>query len=68
MTDGEQGFVVPVGDVEAFAERLERLAHDEPLRMKFGERGRALVERNFRIEHTARRYEVLLHELLGRRR
>jgi glycosyltransferase involved in cell wall biosynthesis len=68
VADGEQGFVVPVGDVEAFAERLERLAHDEPLRMEFGERGRALVERNFRIEHTARRYEVLLHELLGRRR
>jgi glycosyltransferase involved in cell wall biosynthesis len=31
VEDGRSGFVVPVGDIEAFGERLERLALDRPL-------------------------------------
>jgi glycosyltransferase involved in cell wall biosynthesis len=54
VEDGEQGFVVPVGDVENFADRLQRLAHDEPLRTQHGKRGRARVESEFQIQNTAR--------------
>lgn len=31
VVDGQSGFLLPVGDVNAFAERLERLASDRPL-------------------------------------
>jgi glycosyltransferase involved in cell wall biosynthesis len=67
VQDGEQGFVVPVGDVQNFADRLERLAHNESLRIQLGKNGRARVEREFRIEHTARRYQELLTDLVVKR-
>jgi glycosyltransferase involved in cell wall biosynthesis len=67
VEDGEQGFVVPVGDVENFADRLQRLAHDEPLRTQLGKSGRARVESEFQIQNTARRYEELLTDMLARK-
>jgi glycosyltransferase involved in cell wall biosynthesis len=68
VEDGEQGFVVPVGDVENFADRLQRLAHQEPLRSRLGKSGRARVEREFQIQNTARGYEELLTDMLARKR
>ena len=67
VEDGEQGFVVPVGDVENFADRLQRLAHDESLRTQMGKSGRARVESEFRIQDTARGYEELLTDMLARK-
>jgi glycosyltransferase involved in cell wall biosynthesis len=67
VEDGQQGFVVPVGDVTTFADRLRVLAHDEPLRTQFGKSGRARVESEFRIQNTARKYEELLTEVLARK-
>lgn len=67
VEDGQQGFVVPVGDVATFADRLRVLANDEPLRIQFGKSGRARVESEFRIQNTARKYEELLTEVLARK-
>lgn len=46
ITDGVEGFVVPVRDVDAFADRLRLLATDEKLRERQGvaARQRALVD------------------------
>jgi glycosyltransferase involved in cell wall biosynthesis len=68
IEDGEQGFVVPVGDVENFADRLQTLAHQESLRTRLGKSGRARVEREFQIQNTARGYEELLTDMLARKR
>lgn len=68
VEDGEQGYVVPVGDVDAFADRLATLAHSESLRRQLGKNGRARVEREMRIDITARGYEHLLEELVARKR
>jgi glycosyltransferase involved in cell wall biosynthesis len=68
VEDGEQGFVVPVGDVESFADRLQRLAHQEPLRAQMGKSGRARVEREFQIQDIAREYEELLTDMLARKK
>jgi glycosyltransferase involved in cell wall biosynthesis len=65
--DGDQGFLVPVGDVEGFADRLRRLAVDQELRIQMGKSGRARAEGHFRIEDTARRYEELLSDVLARK-
>ncbi|WP_245909130.1 glycosyltransferase [Mycobacterium neglectum] len=67
VRDGEQGFVVPVGDVANFADRLRVLADDEALRTQLGKSGRTRVETEFRIENTARRYEELLTDVLARK-
>jgi glycosyltransferase involved in cell wall biosynthesis len=65
--DGKEGFLVPVGDVAAFADRIERLVRDESLRRQLGKSGRVRVENAFTIEHTARGYEELLTDLVARK-
>lgn len=67
VTDGEQGFIVPVGDSETFAQRLRTLATDPTLRHRQGRSARERVERCYRIEQTARGYERLIVDLIGAR-
>ncbi|ANS26720.1 glycosyltransferase [Rhodococcus opacus] len=67
VTNGEQGYLVPVGDVDALARCLVALAHDPELRARLGEQGRARVERQYRIDLTARGFERLLTDLVGAR-
>lgn len=66
VTDGVEGLVFPPGDASALAAHLALLADDAALRARMGAAGRARAERDFRIEHTAKRYEQLLTELTGR--
>lgn len=66
VDDGEQGYLVPVGDVGRLADRLRLLAGDPGLRARLGKAGRARAEREFSIEQTARAYEDLLTELVPR--
>ena len=66
VEDGEQGYLVPVGDIDRFADRLRLLAGDANLRARLGKAGRARAEREFDIELTARAYEDLLAELVVR--
>jgi glycosyltransferase involved in cell wall biosynthesis len=66
VDDGQQGYLVPVGDVDRFADRLRLLAGDADLRAQLGKAGRARAEREFNIERTARAYEDLLTELVVR--
>jgi glycosyltransferase involved in cell wall biosynthesis len=65
VDDGEQGFIVPVGDSAGFAERLVKLAGDPQLRLRQGRSARHRVERKYRIEQTTEGYETLLAELVG---
>lgn len=55
VVDGETGFLVPPGDVEALADSLDRLLTDESLRRRAGEAGRARVEREFSADVAAAR-------------
>ncbi|MEU5841260.1 glycosyltransferase [Rhodococcus sp. NPDC047139] len=66
VTDGTDGFLVPVGDAAALAERLRMLADDRPLARRLGANGRRHAERDYRISRTARSFEALLTELTGR--
>ena len=66
VEDGEQGYLVPVGDVDRFADRLRLLAGDANLRARLGKAARARAEGEFDIERTARAYEDLLAELVVR--
>ncbi|MEN0139107.1 MAG: glycosyltransferase [Rhodococcus sp. (in: high G+C Gram-positive bacteria)] len=64
VTDGEQGYVVPVGDAHAMAQRLLTLAADPGLRSRQGRSGRTRVEQQYRIADTARGFERLLTEVV----
>ena len=65
VADGREGFVVPVGDVGALADRISRLVADPDLRASLGAHSRARAEREYRIEATARQYEQLMLSLVG---
>jgi glycosyltransferase involved in cell wall biosynthesis len=46
----QTGLLVPVRDVEALADAIERLIRDAPLRKRMGQAGRKLAERVFSID------------------
>jgi glycosyltransferase involved in cell wall biosynthesis len=50
IRDGETGFVVPIGDAGAMAERLDQLLGDAPLRERMGAAGHDYVAATFTIE------------------
>lgn len=68
IIDGEQGYIVPVGDSITMAERLIRLAEDRELRDRLGASARRRVEESYRLEQTAQGYENLLLDLVRRHR
>lgn len=58
--------LVPLEDVEALADAVERLALDPQLRRRFGMAGRELVEREFASERIGRDLIALYRRLLER--
>lgn len=65
ITDGDEGFLVPVGDADALADRIARLAADPALRARQGTSGRSRAEREHRIEATTERFQDLLTTLVA---
>jgi phosphatidyl-myo-inositol dimannoside synthase len=60
VMNGETGYVVPGGDVEALAERLNLLLCNPATARAMGEKGRAWMERQWRWDLVARRLEQIL--------
>jgi glycosyltransferase involved in cell wall biosynthesis len=65
VQDGETGFLVPVGDVEALADRLERLLHDPLLREQMGRAGRRRAETQFAPERFQREMLAIYRRVVG---
>lgn len=61
VTNGENGFVIPVADANALADRLHRIAINIELRRKMGENARKRAE-NFTITSTASSLLTLVKE------
>ena len=66
ITDGENGYLVEAGDVDALAERVGRLINSPELRVSLGQAGRQRVEREFCL-NLVREFENLLLRYAHRR-
>ncbi len=67
VREGENGFLVPPGDVEALRSALSRLLGDATLSVRLGAQGRTLVESRFTWAHVAER-AVSFYNAVGHRR
>lgn len=61
VRNDDTGLCVGEGDPDALADALERLLGDEALRLRLARAARAAVERDFDVDHNARRPRELFH-------
>ena len=59
VEDGKGGFLCGVGDVEAFAEKINMLADSNSLRREMGAFNRAKVKQNFTLNRMIAQYQSL---------
>jgi glycosyltransferase involved in cell wall biosynthesis len=62
VEDGVNGFLVPSGATEQFAQAVLRLLRDPDLARRFGQAGRKKVEQKFTVERMVSRCEALFTE------
>jgi glycosyltransferase involved in cell wall biosynthesis len=67
VREGEDGFLVEPGDVDALADRLARLAADPKLRERLGDAGRARVIPRYSVERLVDDVDLLYRSLLAAR-
>ena len=67
IDNGKGGFLCSVGDVKAFAEKINLLADSPKLRREMGEYNRSKVEKMFTIDRMAGEYKDLFEQVLSRR-
>jgi glycosyltransferase involved in cell wall biosynthesis len=67
VTDGVEGFVVPVREPALLAAALERLYREPELREAMGAAGRARVEADFTLDDQVAAYAAMYESVLSRR-
>ncbi len=67
VEDGEDGFLVEPGDLEALADRLARLASDPELRERMGAAGRERILPRYAVERLIDDVDGLYRTLLARK-
>jgi glycosyltransferase involved in cell wall biosynthesis len=65
ITDGENGWVVPMRDTAAVRDRMEHLLADAPLRERLGAAARANVNDSWTVEAMVARIDDLYRRLLA---
>ncbi len=63
VRDGEEGFLVPPGDVQLLADRLDRLLADPDLRARMGKAARARAVSHFGVAGVVEQWIALYDEL-----
>jgi glycosyltransferase involved in cell wall biosynthesis len=67
ITDGNNGFVVPIKDPRALAERISRLVSDPALRARMGAAGRETARSRFSVPRMVEKVEALFIGASGKR-
>jgi len=68
IRDGENGFLVPVGDHQMLSIRLRQLLDDEQLRRKMGESGYVRAHRELNEETYAREFAGMIRAAVSRKK
>ena len=68
VSDGVEGFVVPIRDAKALADRLERLANDPTLRARMGTAARSRAVSEFTATRQLATFEAIYDSLVEARR
>jgi glycosyltransferase involved in cell wall biosynthesis len=63
IREDENGFVVPPGDFNTFAKRVQQLLVDPALRERYARQARCVAEADFDLKKTAARYFSLFQEV-----
>ena len=64
VIEGETGFLTPVRDAEALADRMQHVLDDPELRQRMGQAGRQVIEEKFSLQVAGRVYLDKYDELL----
>lgn len=64
VEDGINGFLIPIKDSNALAEKLRILINDPDLRIKMGKAARKIAERDFSIDDVVEKHLKIYNELL----
>ena len=65
LRDGENGYLVPRGDVEQLRDRIDWLLKSPDQRVRMGVNGRARYERDFTLTHSVSRTLAVYREAVG---
>jgi len=65
FTDGIEGFIVPIRDVDALVNRMQRLANDPALQRRMSESAQTRMRRSGGWRHYGDNWESLLCRLVA---
>ena len=63
LVDGRNGFLVPIGDADSFAESLTTVLNDGELRNEFGKRSREMAVTNYAVNEIKPELQDYIDEL-----
>lgn len=66
VIDGYNGFLIPTRDVDALAEKLDRLLSNKMLRRQMGRNSREYAEKYFSIDSVVEKHLAIYKELINR--
>lgn len=66
VLEGENGFVVPIKDIQILAERIACLIENKDISEKFGKSGREMIKEKAEYEREMDRMERIYQELLSK--
>ena len=65
VIDGENGYLLPVGDVDAMADRAVEILSDDALRKRMGTLGRQLAVERFNVTNVVPRYRQFYEKIIS---
>lgn len=64
IDEGQGGFLCPIGEIKAFADKINILADSSKLRQDMGKYNRSKVEKNFTLDKMVSEYRNLFDEVI----
>lgn len=65
VTNGVNGYLVPVKDANALADKIKLLMDDKELRIKMGKESRSIAERDFSVDDVIKKHLDIYQELVS---